>query len=370
MAKRNLKKIGVNEILGTNILEGGGKGGGMGLKFDFSSLKKGIKRMFGKGTQSLKITKSKPKVEQSQRHVSSSERQNLITSRKRKENKQQHQAGGTLEVLKDSSPNEKGIPKDVAAVKSKKLAKDSSFGRLVETSPFEPGASEILTIRPKRTDANKGLLTNPDGSPQRITRGENKGKKKYGYGPYQLHKGLGYKATEGRPIQKSELGMKKEDIESHVVDVKIGKVIKTGSNNPQVTEITKKAGKYKETNEKNIELSSGRKFSDPVKGKLDDGTKHNGPTRITTQHWAGKSIKQATKDVRAGNTEPKVKKLKVTPNPPRNTKLSEKDQRIEDVISSVEKKERKSRAKKLKSIKNKEKRREYHKKHYREDIPF
>ena len=59
MAKRNLKKIGVNEILGTNILEGGGKGGGMGLKFDFSSLKKGIKRMFGKGNQSLKITKPK-----------------------------------------------------------------------------------------------------------------------------------------------------------------------------------------------------------------------------------------------------------------------------------------------------------------------
>jgi hypothetical protein len=59
MAKRNLKKIGVNEILGTNILEGGGKGGGMGLKFDFSSVKNWFKSKGLKAPKPLKQVKAK-----------------------------------------------------------------------------------------------------------------------------------------------------------------------------------------------------------------------------------------------------------------------------------------------------------------------
>ena len=67
MAKRNLKKIGVNEILGTNILEGGGKGGGMGLKFDFSSVKNWFKSKKTKAPKPLKkvnarIAKNKLKI--------------------------------------------------------------------------------------------------------------------------------------------------------------------------------------------------------------------------------------------------------------------------------------------------------------------
>lgn len=59
MAKRNLKKIGVNEILGTNVLESGGKGGGMGLKFDFSSVKNWFKSKGLKAPKPLKQVKAK-----------------------------------------------------------------------------------------------------------------------------------------------------------------------------------------------------------------------------------------------------------------------------------------------------------------------
>ena len=59
MAKRTIKKIGVNEILGTNVLESGGKGGGMGLKFDFSSVKNWFKSKGLKAPESLKQVKAR-----------------------------------------------------------------------------------------------------------------------------------------------------------------------------------------------------------------------------------------------------------------------------------------------------------------------
>ena len=60
MAKRTIKKIGVNEILGTNVLESGGNGGGMGLKFDFSSVKNWFKSKGLKAPKPLKQVKAKP----------------------------------------------------------------------------------------------------------------------------------------------------------------------------------------------------------------------------------------------------------------------------------------------------------------------
>ena len=408
MAKRNLKKIGVNEILGTNILEGGGKGGGMGLKFDFSSLKKGIKRMFGKGKQSLKITKPKvgnqvilnnkmyrPNTKESFTHkfpgtntsinVTTSTQTPEVTKKIMKTersrrlssvNEKIKASGGRIDRLDQLKPQSEQV----------KIADKQGYFNQKKKIHFEEGSpatgTEVFLTRPKGTDFNRGVKFDSQGKAIKYKSGKKKGEKRkenVSISPMGLHEGAGYKPREFKPYTKKDTdkllthGNPEKLSPKHEFTTKTGKVIHNIAQHPQVKDLGRRVGVYNEKNLKNQELSTGVKTSDkvydeeiakPVKigGKfLKEGDTYSGPTTIEKEGWAGQPLGKVVKKVKTGKLKGTITKIETTPKV-KESSNKETDYFSESAFVAKEKTAeaafRKDLATKIKAEPNKKKRKE------------